>query len=70
MEGRWGDGGYCVKPPTKFCHNLTGLFIAFIQESFLSLLLLPGSLLQETFLFNLDRFEDQFCFIKVFFAKL
>ena len=41
-------------------HNLTGLFIAFIQASFLSLLLLPGSLLQETLLLNLDWFEQLF----------
>ena len=41
-------------------HNLTGLFIAFIQTSLSSLLLLPGSLLQETLLFNLDWFEQLF----------
>ena len=29
-------------------HNLAGLFIAFIQASLLSLLFLPGSLLQLT----------------------
>ena len=41
-------------------YNLTCLFIAFIQASLLSLLLLPGSLLQDTLLFNLDWFEQLF----------
>ena len=41
-------------------HNLTGLFIAFIHASLLSLLLLLGRLLQDTLLFNLDWFEQLF----------
>ena len=51
----------CVRVCVCVCEkvrNLTGLFIAFIQVSHLSLILLPGSLLQETLLFNLYWFEQ------------
>ena len=55
-------GGWCWTSYQIFKkgHNLTGLFITFIQASFLSLLLLPGRLLQETLLFNPDWFEQLF----------
>ena len=49
-----GEGGLIFKKG----HNVTGLFIAFIQASSLSLLYLPGSLLQEILLLNHDWFEQ------------
>ena len=57
-----GDGGWCWTSCQIFKkgHNLTSLFIVFIHASLLSLHLLPGSLLQDTLLFNLDWFEQLF----------
>ena len=59
----WGEGGRWFWTSHEFFkkhHNLTVLFVAFTQAYFLSLLLLPVSLLQEMHLLNLHRFQQLF----------